>query len=213
MIHQWTEIDIGFFKEIFEFYKNHQGDSENKVIEIQNLSGIHYGEVPTVRIFFGAKINPLDYREWNSGICSVFDSFSGVIGSDYVRDEYQALNLCFFSDGPMITPFGHGNKNAETFMITAFGNMDELKKTIIHPPSDRLVMWYWKDKNGTIVYDMTRRPTNLSDEERFIRIRTMDFSDWKKTADSAIKHAKFPDSFTQNDLKKEDFKAIEYEET
>ena len=113
----------------------------------------------------------------------------------------------------MITPFGHGNKNAETFMITAFGSMDELKKTIIHPPADRLVMSYWKDKNGTMVYDMTRRPTSLSDEERFIRIRTMDFSDWKKTADSAIKHAKFPDSFTQNDLKKEDFKAIEYEET
>ena len=213
MIHPWTEIDIEFFKEIFEHYKNHQGESEDKVIEIQNLSGIHYNEVPTVRVFIGAKINPLDYRDWNSGICSVFDNFSGIIGDDYTKEEFSTLNMCFFSTGPLITPFGHGNKNSDTFMITAFGNMDELKKTVIPAPSDRLVMWYRKEPDGTIVYDMTRQPTDLPDTKRFIRIRMMDFSDWKKIIDGAIKHAKFPDDFTKDDLKKEDFVAIEYKET
>lgn len=215
MVSQWSEIDLEMFYEIFDFYKDHKGHSKDKVIEIQNLSGKYYEEVPYTRIFLGSKINPLDYREWNGGICSVFDTFKETLGVEEIENEFSILNLCYVADGmgPLITPFGPAKKNIETFFATSFGDMNDVNNTSITKKDGmhaRLILWFTKDKSGKIVYDMSRKKTTLPNTKRFVRIRTMDFSDWKQIVEFSIAHAKMPDEFVKDDIKKEDFgKVIE----
>ena len=214
MINQWNEIDLEMFYELFDLYKNHYGTSENKVIEIQNLSGKYYDEVPYTRIFLGSRINPLDYREWNSGICAVYDTFKDALGKEEIEEEFRVLNLCFFAEsaGPMITPFGPTPKNIDTFFATSFGDSEKIKNTPRERKGgySRLILWYTRDKNGKIVYDMSRKKIVVPDDKRYIRIRTMDFLDWTLAIKESIVHARVPDYFTKDDIKKEDFgKVIE----
>ena len=217
MISQWSEVDLEMFYEIFNFYKEHRGHSEDKIIEIQNLSGKYYEEVPYTRIFLGSKINPLDYREWNTGICAVYDTFKDQIGVDQIEKEFSTFNLCFVAEGmgPMITPFGPTDKNIKTFFATSFGDMAEINDSPISKKDglfSRLILWFTRDKNGKIIYDMSRKQNSTPDTKRLVRIRTMDFSDWKKVVDSSIIYAKIPDDFAKDDVRKEDFgKVIELE--
>lgn len=208
MINQWSEVDLELFYEIFDFYKNHKGSSEDKVIEIQNISGKYFDEVPYTRIFLGAKINPLDYRESNPGICSVYDTFKDSLGKRELDEEFRVLNLCFYcaAGGPLITPFGPTAKNIDTFFATSFGDTDAVKRTSMKKSMyNRLILWYTKDKDGKIVYDMSRAPITVPDSQRLVRIRTMDFSDWKKMIDESTRCAKFPDYFEKDDISSESF--------
>ena len=216
MINQWNEIDLEMFYELFDFYRNHKGTSENKVIEIQNLSGKYYEEIPYTRIFIGSKINPLDYREWNSGICAVYDTFKDTLGKDELDEEFRVLNLCFFAEsaGPMITPFGPTPKNIDTFFATSFGDSEKMQNTSMERKGgySRLILWYTRDKDGKIVYDMSRKKTTLPDTKRYIRVRTMDFSDWKLAIEDSIIHARVPDYFSKDDITKEDFGKVTEQE-
>ena len=208
MITQWSEVDLELFYDIFDFYKNHGGSSEDRVIEIQNISGKYFNEVPYTRIFLGAKINPLDYRESNEGICAVFDTFKDKIGGKELEREFSVFNLCFYcvAGGPLITPFGPTEKNIDTFFATSFGDLKDVKRTSVKKSMyNRLILWYTRDKDGKIVYDMSRAPITIPDSQRLIRIRVMDFKDWKNMIDESRRYAKFPDEFEKDDISRESF--------
>lgn len=212
MINQWNDIDLEMFKELFDFYRNHGGGSKDKVIEIQSLSGQYYEEDPCTRIFLGSKINPFDYRKWNESICTVFESFKDTID---IEDDLEMLNLCFFAPrrgyGPLITPLGATEKNVYNFWAASFGDMSEVENSSLkNGIYSRLILWFTKDANGKIVYDMSRKPTKFSLTERLVRVRIMDFSDWKKMVSEALESDRIPEYFSSSDIKKEDFgKVIE----
>lgn len=212
MIQNWVEIDVGLFREIFESFLNHQGDTQDKIIELQSPAAIWYNSIDNVagtRIFIGSGIDPMDYRKWNEPICKIYENFSEMFG-DEVKADYKKLNLCMFGRAPYITTMGSCEETIKMFWETSFASRDEFSERNKNLANlDQLVMWYYR-KGKKIYYDMRRIPRK--DVEHLIRIRVMDLRDWKNEVALALANdGAFRDSFIKDDIKKSDM--VVYEAT
>ncbi len=214
MIQNWVEVEVELFREIFDSFLNHSGDTTGKVIEIQSPASIWYKgrDDMQARIFLGSGINPLEYRKWNEAICSVYEHLTDLFGEETsLKDDYGRLNLCMFGHAPFITTVGSCEDTVKMFWETSFASEDEFsernKKLI---KLDQLVMWYYK-KGDKIYYDMRRLPRK--DVDHLVRIRVMDLDDWKKiVSDAIVNGGEFSKDFTKDDIKKSDMVVYEMEQ-
>lgn len=203
MINKWTELDLELFYEVLRKYLNHVGDSDNKVIEIQNMSDVWYDPFIKTRLFLGAKINPLDWEDWNERLVTAIRGF----GESTFR-SYCDLLFCCLGYAPIMSPLPKTGKTLDMFLATSFGDEAATRDFWKGQENEKLVLWYSRDEDGGIIYDMSRNPITLPDTKRFIRIRTMDYSDWKDMVEKTIKTTKQPEELTKDDLKKEEIKKV-----
>ena len=208
MINDWAEIDVELFKEIFNTYLNHGGNTTEKVIEIQNISSICLGAGPRdeCRIFIGAGLDPLEWKEDNEMVYKMYKSFLDAGLGDKMKNDLSILNVCYFQDGsPMISPIGATKNNIDLFLDTCFGNKEDIQKNPLYKTIkdlDQTVIWYRRRKDGKINY-VTSRP-NISDKEKLIRIRAMDLDDWKTMMLEGTTVGRFPEKYKVNDIKQDD---------
>ena len=215
MIQEWREIDLDLFRQIFSAYLNHQGDTEGKVLEIQNISGIYFEDFTDedgscCRIFLGAGMNPLEFREFNELVAETYDKF-GDLDPEFqnkIEEDLKILNVCYFQSGqPLISPIGATKKTIDIFFLTCFGGMSEIAKFKEVPLEkfEHSILWYSKDSEGNVKYNNLRED-DISDLDKLIRVRVMDLSDWKKMVYEGITLQCFPDRYKTEDLHKEDIR-------
>lgn len=208
MIKEWVEIDVELFKTIFNSYLNHEGDSTDKVIEIQYIPNIWEAQSPAeeVRMFLGSGIDPFEFRDANSVICKMYERFvkEGLINE--IEEDLKKLNICYFQEGqPLISPIGATDTNIRLFMDTCFGDEDDIKDNEMYKTLrklDKMVLWYVRNKNGKIVYDSSRK--SVPDSKKTVRIRSIDLSDWKKMILEGVTLGRFPEKYKKDDVDKED---------
>ena len=204
MIGKWEEISVELFKEIFNFYLNHEGSSVDKVIEIQNIQCI--GQDNETRIFLGSKMNPLDWKEDNKLVVELYDKMKKHGLGEKVLDDISILNVCYFQQGaPLISPIGATSENINLFLMTCFGNKEELDDNPLFSlikDINETVVWYRRGSDGKINY-VTTRP-KISDSDKLVRIRVMDYKDWEKIISEGTRSGYFPDKYKKDDIKAED---------
>lgn len=212
MIQNWVEISVDLFREIFESYVSHRGNSTEKVIEIQNPAEIYFGT--NARTFIGAGLDPFEFRSFNEVMCKTCEMLEkgGDLGdSASLREDIKILNSCDipkYIAGPLISPVGATPENLKLWWTIHFGSLSDMEK--ISTVKDKIddfkagISWYFRNKNGKIVYDM-RRENNIDEKDMLIRIRSIDLADWKKMVYETISINEFPAEYMKEDMKKEDF--------
>lgn len=204
MINEWANIDLDLFREVLQKYLCHIGDSDNKVIEIQNLFDIYFEVSQPTRIFIGAKLDPYDWPDWNTKLINIIED----VGKDNFYKNCDLLFCSVSGQGPLLSPLPRSGKTFNIFWSTAFGDEESIAGAWKGKNAARLVLWYAKDKSGKIIYDITRAKTALSDTERFVRIRIMDYYECRNIINRIIKTTRIPEEFSKEDLKKSDFTPV-----
>lgn len=208
MIGEWTEINLELFKEIFNAYLDHSGTTTSKVVEIQNISQIVLGIKPSeeTRIFFGAGVDPFDWKEDNELVCRLYDQMIEAGYGDKMKNDLSILNICHFQEGsPMISPLGPTKANIDLFFKTSFGSESDIEddpKFDVISDMPTAVLWYEKTKDGGIYYDMSRKK-DLPDSSRYVRIRAIDLEDWKDMMLEGTTLCRFPEKYKKGDLSKD----------
>lgn len=204
MISPWTEVDLDLFYEVLRKYLNHVKNSDDKVIEIQNPSDSYFDPPIKTRIFLGAKINPFDWPDWNERLIGVINE----MGLDFFKSKCDLLFCSLgYGGGPMMSPIPKSGRTLEMFLATSFGDKNSVEsfwKGQSHLASS-LVFWYSRNSEGKIVLDVSRNTITLPDTQRYIRIRIIDYPDWKKLVDDTVRATIPPEEITKDDLKPEDF--------
>lgn len=211
----WQELDLNFFKEeIFERYWTREPGTLEKVIEIQTLQPM--GEEH--RLFFGAGINVLDYREWNKETvdliekCNMFlKMIPGVDKSKFRNINDCQISVCTISKdyGPLVSPIGAVPDHYALVKHVYFGEelSNELKRSVglfmeagKNKKSDVLIpAWYYKENGYYKVGEELRK-----DKENKILIRIWNLLDWKEMIKSYINSGfKFPDYVNKDDISKD----------
>lgn len=215
MIQNWVEISVDLFREIFDSYISHKGNSADKVIEIQNPAEIYYGT--NSRTFIGAGIDPFEFRTYNELMCQACESLEHghPDKAESLREDINILNSCDipkYISGPLISPIGATPENIKLWWVVHFGSISDMEA--LSSLKDKIddfkvgVCWYFRDENGKIVYDMRRKNTATNEKDMLIRIRSIDLADWKKMIYETISINEFPAEYMKEDIKKEDFSKV-----
>ena len=173
MVTKWNEIDLEFWKEIWDQYWNNEDYTLSRVLEIQNLASIKARE-PTFRVFFGNGIRIGDWKKWNSMFLEMFKHMRQLSPGLKDMTTESPIGMCFFTpSGPKITPMGLAAQHYEFVWHTCFGG--PITQTIkdLMPEKDihKCDLWYTKE-NGRYVIN--------GKGKRYIRVRVWDLDDWKK---------------------------------
>lgn len=179
MVYKWNEISIEMFKEIFTSFWKGEDVSKGKVLEIQNLPAIK-SECEDIRIYFGGDIKLYDWKEYNKVHIMLLENMTERMGiplSEIIGEE--KFSMCMLNETkPKITPLGLPD-HFDLIWSTCFGGKikDNVKQFVKIP----LNLWYIKDKNGTKTCDVSEDAgPRYSDTEKYVRIRSIDFEDWKE---------------------------------
>ena len=203
MISEWKEVDLDLFYEVLRKYLNHIGDSDDKVIEIQNLADAYYDPPIKTRVFLGAKIDPFDWPDWNDRLIGIIKE----LGVEYFKSKCDLIFCSLAFGGPMMSPLPRSGKTLEMFLSTSFGDEDSIRELWKGQTQSTgmLIFWYSRNSEGKIVFDMSRKPITIPDTERYVRMRIIDFPEWKRLVNETVRSTQHPEELTKDDLKPEDF--------
>lgn len=175
----WNEIDLEMFTDIFDRYWNKESNTIEKVLEIQNLAAIREGH-PNIRVYFGAKIDINDYKEYNKDALMFLDLLKEAIGEDFLVNH---LSMCIvIDDGPRINPLGKTKDHKELLWSTFSG--EKFNTKISGMITNPLVLWFRKTTDGLYIAGDQEDGSKLSYKEKYIRIRGWEYKDWKNMMDS-----------------------------
>lgn len=210
MINPWVEVSVGLFRDIFKAYLGHSGDTEGKVIEIQNLASIYFHDDRTcsARIFLGAGMDPFEFGRSNEALCDLKEAFERMGMGEKFMNDLKVLNICYFCDGEaLISPVGATKTNTDMFFITCFGDSSDMDRvpSLRDSISDtsKMVVWFKRDSDGKYIYDSSRKP-GTDDEAKQVRIRVMDLEDWKTMMLEGETLRRFPEKYKKDDIKKDE---------
>lgn len=214
----WNEIDIDLFKDVFKAYFNHEGNLDDKVLEVQNLNSI-YHDSPDVRVFFGSGIEIKDYVKWNTNALAISDALEHVFGSfpNFRRLEDCEISMCIFEQGPIIIPIGSSPGHDNIILASYFGiefpiddNNAKVANIIKSIEKERrnksMYLYYYYCNNGIDKkYYISSSKDNLGDEFiKKVRVRTMTLNEWKQLTKNYItSNYKLPDEIFKGDVDKD----------
>lgn len=194
---KWQETTVEFFiNEILERYWKHLPGTLEKVIEIQYIPALFSGE-SDYRAFLGYQIRP-----WNTYASEKSKNIRQKIldsqGIDGLREyeKHYALGILITLEGQAdIAPFGQ--ENTETYDIllnSCFGYT-------YTNPEFHVVLWYTLNKEGKPEIHLPGDPDyNIPPEERKLRIRVWDYSQFSEIMEYFQKHNSFPKFIKNQDL-------------
>ena len=175
MIYKWNEISMEMFKDIFDAYWRGDDWSKDKVLEIQNLSAIKDG-IPDIRIYFGKGIDIYDWVEWNKSAIEIIKKMDSIMPVN-ILISHKKLSMCLLIDrSPKITPLGSVDVHYNLIWNMCFGANYDINLDFDIFSNQSLNLWY--TKNGDLYEVHTENNTNIPDESKFIRVRSIDLKDW-----------------------------------
>lgn len=193
MIYNWNEVSQPMFKEIFDTFWD--GKHPNKILEVQNLTGI-YSKFPSLRVFFGERINILDWKEYNKDSYNIIKTVADL---KEVQKESK-LSMCITESGPKITPLGAAPEHYDIIMKTCFGFPGDSHN--LYSSIKPMSAWFTKSLDGNYCCDLDADP-KVTPEEMFLRIRAIDFDDWKQEIDLYNSTGHFSKELTKEDISRE----------
>ena len=177
MIYKWNEISMEMFKDIFDAYWRGDDWSKDKVLEIQNLSAIKDG-IPDIRIYFGKGIDIYDWAEWNKSAIEIIKKMDSIMPIN-VLISHKKLSMCLLIDqSPKITPLGSVDVHYNLIWNMCFGANYDINLDFDFDISSNQSLNLWYTKNGDLYEVHTENNTNIPDESKFIRVRSIDLKDW-----------------------------------
>lgn len=182
-VSKWGEIDIELFKEIFDRYWKRESNTVDKVLEIQNLVAIGEG-YPDIRVYFGANIRIEDFEEYNSVSLNIVNSIRNSLGDSFMRDVN--LSMCILSDGPRITPLSVEKAHYDLIWYNCFSDPDKITYKSSDFSVSPMTLWYGKTKEELYVPGK-----DINGSKRYVRLRSWNYSDWRKAIDSYCTDDKF----------------------
>lgn len=217
MIYKWNEIDLNMFLEIFDSFWNGEDWSKELVMEIQNIPAI-LSDQGDSRVYFSRKINIYDFKEDNESTINFLESAKEVLNgvdehpitTDTKEILYKNSNLSMsilLDDGLIrVLPFSISSYDV---IRHCFGLCVKSEGSLMSYVADLMSFWYLKDKNtGKRKVDITKNSAKrYSNDQKTIRVRTMDHDDWRKIVEGYKKGEKM--KYTEDDLKKDDFEVID----
>lgn len=206
----WQEIDLDFFiSEVFERYWQRDPGTLEKIIEVQCL------QEERNRLFFGAGINVLDYKEWNKDTvdliekCEMILKFMPIPGSKFKNINDCQISVCTISEGygPLISPLGAVPDHHDLVRHVYFGGeiskdlQDSVQLFMKGSSKDDVIIpcWFYKEGGYYKTGDTLKK-----DKDNKIRIRIWNFLEWKEMVKDYIKSSlNFPDYVNKDDVSRD----------
>lgn len=199
MIYKWNEIDLEMFLEVFDSFWNWEDWSRELVLEVQNIPAI-LSNCPDSRIYFSRKINISDFRDDNKNIIGFLDSAKKLLEENGNELSNYNLSMCIL-DNKQVRIVPASNESYDVIK-TCFGYCSGKNDSLLSFVADLMSLWYIK-KDGEVYIDMKKGAAkNYKNNQKFIRMRTMDFKDWL----DIIKEYKTTGNIKEAD---EDFKMVD----
>lgn len=196
------------FLDVFDSFWNGEDWSLDLILEIQNIPAI-ISNFPLSRFYLGKKINIYDFKEDNEQTINFMESAKNIFRENNLNsDELDNITNLSMSilDGKRVrvVPI---SASSYDIMRSCFGLYTKGGSSLLSYMSELMNLWYIKKNDGQRIIDLAKGASkNYSDNEKYIRMRTMKFEDWKTMVDRYKMTGKLDN--IEDDLNKSDFLII-----
>ena len=208
MVYKWNGIDLNMFLDVFDSFWNGEDWSLDLILEIQNIPAI-ISNYPLSRFYLGKKINIYDFKEDNEQTINFMESAKNILRENNLNsdelDNITSLSMSILDEKRVrVVPI---SASSYDIMRSCFGLYNKGGSSLLSYMSELMNLWYIKKNDGQRIIDLAKGASkNYSDNEKCIRMRTMNFEDWKTMVDRYKMTGKLDN--IENDLNKSDFLII-----
>lgn len=208
MVYKWNEIDLNMFLDVFDSFWNGEDWSLDLILEIQNIPAI-ISNYPLSRFYLGKKINIYDFKEDNEQTINFMESAKNIFRENNLDsselDNITSLSMSILDEKRVrVVPI---SSSSYDIMRSCFGLYTKGGSSLLSYMSELMNLWYIKKNDGQRIIDLAKGASkNYSDNEKYIRMRTMNFEDWKTMVDRYKMTGKLDN--IEDDLNKSDFLII-----
>lgn len=177
-ISKWNEINYETFKDVFYRFVEHEEWTGDLVLEIQD-------PLQNCRMYIG---NCLSIEGWDcycdQPYLELLKSISKINGEEpekaITSPDRKCIVVCILEDKhPLIVPIMNTGIQAGSLLAAFFGDsmgIEEENKDLMDTSRPK---WYTKDPAGNRVVDIRHLAfENYRPKDRFIRTRTISYTDW-----------------------------------
>lgn len=208
MVYKWNEIDLNMFLDVFDSFWNGEDWSLDLILEIQNIPAI-VSNYPLSRFYLGKKINIHDFKKDNEQTINFMESAKNIFKENNLNsdelDNITSLSMSILDEKRVrVVPI---SSSSYDIMRSCFGLYTKGGSSLLSYMSELMNLWYIKKNDGQRIIDLAKGASkNYSDNEKYIRMRTMNFEDWKTMVDRYKMTGKLDN--IEDDLNKSDFLII-----
>ena len=208
MVYKWNEIDLNMFLDVFDSFWNGEDWSLDLILEIQNIPAI-ISNYPLSRFYLGKKINIYDFKGDNEQTINFMESAKDIFRENNLNsdelDNITSLSMSILDEKRVrVVPI---SASSYDIMRSCFGLYTKGGSSLLSYMSELMNLWYIKKNDGQRIIDLAKGASkNYSDNEKYIRMRTMNFEDWKTMVDRYKMTGKLDN--IEDDLNKSDFLII-----
>lgn len=208
MVYKWNEIDLNMFLDVFDSFWNGEDWSLDLILEIQNIPAI-ISNYPLSRFYLGKKINIYDFKEDNEQTINFMESAKDILRENNLNsdelDNITNLSMSILDEKRVrVVPI---SASSYDIMRSCFGLYTKGGSSLLSYMSELMNLWYIKKNDGQRIIDSAKGASkNYSDNEKYIRMRTVNFEDWKTMVDQYKLTGKLDN--IENDLNRSDFLII-----
>lgn len=196
------------FLDVFDSFWNGEDWSLDLILEIQNIPAI-ISNFPLSRFYLGKKINIYDFKEDNEQTINFMESAKNIFRENNLNsdelDNITNLSMSILDEKRVrVVPI---SASSYDIMRSCFGLYTKGGSSLLSYLSELMNLWYIKKNDGQRIIDLAKGASkNYSDNEKYIRMRTMKFEDWKTMVDRYKMTGKLDN--IEDDLNKSDFLII-----
>ena len=208
MVYKWNEIDLNMFLDVFDSFWNGEDWSLDLILEIQNIPAI-VSNYPLSRFYLGKKINIHDFKKDNEQTINFMESAKNIFKENNLNsdelDNITSLSMSILDEKRVrVVPI---SASSYDIMKSCFGLYTKGGSSLLSYMSELMNLWFIKKNDGQRIIDLAKGASkNYSDNEKYIRMRTMNFKDWKTMVDRYKMTGKLDN--IEDDLNKSDFLII-----
>ena len=208
MVYKWNEIDLNMFLDVFDSFWNGEDWSLDLILEIQNIPAI-ISNFPLSRFYLGKKINIYDFKEDNEQTINFMESAKNIFRENNLNsdelDNITNLSMSILVEKRVrVVPI---SASSYDIMRSCFGLYTKGGSSLLSYLSELMNLWYIKKNDEQRIIDLAKGASkNYSDNKKYIRMRTMNFEDWKTMVDRYKMTGKLDN--IEDDLNKSDFLII-----
>ena len=196
------------FLDVFDSFWNGEDWSLDLILEIQNIPAI-ISNYPLSRFYLGKKINIYDFKEDNEQTINFMESAKDILRENNLNsdelDNITNLSMSILDEKRVrVVPI---SASSYDIMRSCFGLYTKGGSSLLSYMSELMNLWYIKKNDGQRIIDSAKGASkNYSDNEKYIRMRTVNFEDWKTMVDQYKLTGKLDN--IENDLNRSDFLII-----
>ena len=196
------------FLDVFDSFWNGEDWSLDLILEIQNIPAI-ISNFPLSRFYLGKKINIYDFKEDNEQTINFMESAKNIFRENNLNsdelDNITNLSMSILDEKRVrVVPI---SASSYDIMRSCFGLYTKGGSSLLSYLSELMNLWYIKKNDEQRIIDLAKGASkNYSDNEKYIRMRTMKFEDWKTMVDRYKMTGKLDN--IEDDLNKSDFLII-----